>query len=809
MNNIQIDLRLRPIRFGFLVRPTDKAKILEIFRLNTCLWGGMFNPIIPYFKRVPSWWERHGFRFENAKQIIDGYLDFFEPDFLVEAEEGLASELGFDSERVLHFENILEKPGEWSRDKHGLSTQDLYYELYKEDFRFESRHKRNVVHVKPKERNFTGFVAASFGNFPIQEKLRYFENNYTSVFEPEHISLDANALLKLFETPHISALRIGKAKLRASYHDHGDHSVFILNTKESKDLMDFWNLRAIYEHVTPIPLQWIEELSPFCKRLILEDRHIRYDQPRSGSFSVTFMFARSIPENYMEEICRDYLRVDEKGVKTRLAEYPNIWGKPSDKVARSTRPALEGDRKKIDVQIEWDNPEIRFDLLFPKFAYKYARRSRVANIVRLENWGNRDRIAAVFPCNYKNPTYPKFRIGRERLLPTTEGLVIFPKYKDIPEWWQLVDGTTAFNRWFNNSRVPATRSDAGRATQQIIETLGGSWGVGHIAHRGVIELLDEMTRSLTKASHCMEFQNKIGNAAKNERLKKRALETLVERKAVELGLELKCSKCNSWSWYSLKQLDYSHTCDLCRKNFDFPVINAVYGKHSRWAYRVVGPFALPNYADGGYAAALAIRFFTDIIGGFHQAKATWSSAQKLKLPSEKIVEVDFMLWYQREEHFETNYPTETVFGEAKSFGKDVFKQHDVDNMKLLVEEFPGAVLVFATMKDEFSPEELDRIKRLAQWGREYDREKRQSRAPVIVLTGTELFAEHSLENSWKEKGGVHKDFIGTGLGRTENLRRLADLTQELYLGMPSYHSAILAKMEKRKQKRMMADTATN
>ena len=90
MNNIRVDIRLRPIRFGFLVRPDDQENVLEIFRINTCLWGGIFNPIIPFFESVPSWGEREDFRFETPKQIIDGYLDFFEPDFLVEAEEGLA-----------------------------------------------------------------------------------------------------------------------------------------------------------------------------------------------------------------------------------------------------------------------------------------------------------------------------------------------------------------------------------------------------------------------------------------------------------------------------------------------------------------------------------------------------------------------------------------------------------------------------------------------------------------------------------------------------------------------------------------------
>lgn len=74
MNNIRVDIRLRPIRFGFLVCPDDDENVIEIFRTNTRLWGGVFNPIIPFFKRVPLWRERHGFRFENAKQMINEYL---------------------------------------------------------------------------------------------------------------------------------------------------------------------------------------------------------------------------------------------------------------------------------------------------------------------------------------------------------------------------------------------------------------------------------------------------------------------------------------------------------------------------------------------------------------------------------------------------------------------------------------------------------------------------------------------------------------------------------------------------------------
>ena len=315
-----------------------------------------------------------------------------------------------------------------------------------------------------------------------------------------------------------------------------------------------------------------------------------------------------------------------------------------------------------------------------------------------------------------------------------------------------------------------------------------------------IKLLNEMANSVTKTAHYYEFQNKIHSAVNYEKLKDETFRTLVERKAVEFGLELRCSKCSSRSWYSLKELDYLLMCDLCRKHFDFPVTNPS-GEHSRWAYRVVGPFALADYAGGGYAASLAIHFFTDVIGGFDRAELTWSSAQKLKLPIGKTVEADFLLWYRQKEIFGmgrsflrsvrpifgTAHPTEMVFGEAKSFGKVVFQQDDVNRMKLLAEAFPGSILVFATMKEKLSQEEIDRIKSLAYWGREYDKERKQTRAPVIILTGTELFTTGSLDSVWKKKGGSHKDLAGKISWQMEpNIRVLADLTQYLYLGMPPY-----------------------
>ena len=139
-------------------------------------------------------------------------------------------------------------------------------------------------------------------------------------------------------------------------------------------------------------------------------------------------------------------------------------------------------------------------------------------------------------------------------------------------------------------------------------------------------------------------------------------------------------------------------------------------------------------------------------------------------------------------------------GEAKSFGKDAFKEEDVERMKLLAEQYPGSVLVFTILKgaSELSKDEIKRIRKLAEWGREYDKDRRQTRAPVIMLTGLELFTPHYLELVWKEKGGKHKQLIEPASVQMDNLRTLADCTQQLYLGMPSYSAWREAKWEKKK-----------
>ena len=103
MKDLFITNKLRPTRIGFLVRPSDRASIRKIMRINACLWGGLYNPIIPVFRRPPSAWKNSFLPHEKITEIITGYIRFFEPDVYVESERGLIEKAGlskFQGEKV-------------------------------------------------------------------------------------------------------------------------------------------------------------------------------------------------------------------------------------------------------------------------------------------------------------------------------------------------------------------------------------------------------------------------------------------------------------------------------------------------------------------------------------------------------------------------------------------------------------------------------------------------------------------------------------------------------------------------------------
>lgn len=803
--SLSIELRLRPTRFGFLVAPNDMAALGEVFAINTCLWGGKYNPIIPVFAKRPSWWERHRTNDETAEQIVNGYLDYFEPDILIETRPGQAASFGYRDNRVIAIKDIVPPQNRLDiaySESHGLSVFPLYHHLYEREYQFTKRMPEKIVRIASETPALANLSACVFGAFPKAGTFHELERAFDEVFTPELLSLGASTIADIISNNWRNPLHITHDNMEVDYSRHHEPRVFVFDGTRAGDLIDYWNLRAGVAPVVPIPVQFAAELGPFVRKFIEHNYRPLPNNRHGVMIRPTVMFGRSIASEAIKPLFREHFRVDIEGANCLQDWYPTFWRPTSELMVSPTRTRVTAASASHFLPVEGDKPTLQFDTLQPVFAQSFGGRARWANVVKIAEWSHNDHFATTYPDDFRNPRLPNFGGSIGEMLATTEGYVNLADYSQSRHIWQLESNTRAITAWLENRGIKTQLSGSGRATQQIIQTLGSLRQVSALASRDIVELLDGISRKpIAKSMEHNQFRNRISQAVKDTVWNRGAARTLIEKDAVELGHEVRCDKCGSWSWYALSELNAVLKCGLCLKTYDFPSIDPAGKDRARWAYRLIGPFAQPDYAQGGYAAALSIRLFADGLQSAHRPGLTWCAGQELTLPGGAKVEADFMLWYRRGELFGHNMRTELVFGEAKSFGKECFGAQDVERMKALAIAFPGAALVFATMKPatDLSRDEIKRLRALALWGRHYERRRRQSRAPVIILTGTELFIDDSLSTTWKGLGGQHAESIEPAYVRVDNLRVLAVLTQQLYLGLEPYDAAAIRNWELRRK----------
>jgi hypothetical protein len=326
----------------------------------------------------------------------------------------------------------------------------------------------------------------------------------------------------------------------------------------------------------------------------------------------------------------------------------------------------------------------------------------------------------------------------------------------------------------------------------VFASLQGFWGSHLIADRETLRLLDKMSKSVRKHADgkIEEFPDrsvevKCWKALVDRRaqrgLPRVDLEGFIKANIFRLGLVLECPNCQKGNWFGIEALQLQLTCERCLKIFEFPQAGLNFAK-TPWHYRVLDPYSIPDYAGGAYATVLALRAFT--VGfGAHDINLTYATGLNLTVDDQRPFEIDFTFWYQRRRILDLEEEPVLVFGEAKSFAAESIKEKDLSRMRKLAEKFPGAFLVFATLKDELSDAEKVAIGQLATWGREQLSDRRP-RAPVIVLTGLELFSSWHIKHSWKEHDGRHAKFVEPPSVRLDNLWTLANFTQQLYLGLP-------------------------
>lgn len=258
---ITISQRSRPLRFGYLLRGFDDRRGLRAgIRLFTSLWGGMYNCFIPVYRRRPSWWPGR----QPGPAITRGYLDAFEPDFLVAEDPALSESLDYDQDRILVTTDLIRQK-HLTPFSHGIGVHELLDWMYDRDFQYVKR-----TLPQPTGRGFETLIATCFGEYlGGDDRSPDFESEYKRVFAAEDLRVTPETFMQLHNESIGYPLVAGRAHLEVPNRDGPmGPLVFFLDPSATRDLVDYWNLRAYGMNAIVVPLPWFAEMESYVRRLV-------------------------------------------------------------------------------------------------------------------------------------------------------------------------------------------------------------------------------------------------------------------------------------------------------------------------------------------------------------------------------------------------------------------------------------------------------------------------------------------------------------------------------------------------------------
>jgi hypothetical protein len=781
-----ITTRVRPIRVGFLVDPTNAADVYRAISLSTSLWGGTYNPIIPAYRRMPRNWEPHRYKHQPVPaDIISGYLEGFDPDLVVRVGRCATRSFEIGNRDLVDEKDLLGDESKRSSSIHGISLIDVMLGFWEKELKFKRNDDLHIA-IPEMPRSYRTFLASVFGALP-DEVLKEVDRHFSEIPSVTRVKPTLATLVEEWKPNRMFPRQLSAWGLE--YRPMRNPTLFVCDATSSLDVIDYWNLRAAGYYVLPAPVQLAETeaLKKISREFVDEHYYPNRLNPKIMEHA-TVQRSRSLPEQTVKDFCES-LGIEEPAEKNQFKYslqwwYPRLW----DTWARDNTPEGISFAYAYEEEKRIGEQEERLELrsLNPKFAIDddFSSVPRFANEFRFRFYGAKEPMAEVIPEGSRELSTAIGRIGYREWRFSRTGPVFLSRRESDLIFLDIPRAEAVMKAWLKERGWKVTLSGPGRIASQLIKQLDGSLGISLLAHRGVIKLLEELEKEAGMTWPAVV--GKLKKVISDDDLHftgGRYLELLIKANALRLGARVQCPICTRHNWFELKSLEYTLVCKFCLSDFKPPLESP---KDIEWAYRAHGPFG-SSIAQGSFTVLLTLQF----LAGMHHDRAVTPLFSYTATKDEAQLEADLTCLYKGNPWRDST--TYVVHAECKSFNR--FEKRDVNRMRQLAAAFPGAILVFATLNDSLDAREVDIITPLAMSERR-KRYRGGANSPVIVLTGVELFSLSGARNCWEGRDGIYKPFSGNYFDFS-NLEMVADATGQLYLGLTSFHEWAEAERKKR------------
>jgi len=799
-------IRIRPIRFGFLIDPQDRTVLRQVLRLNSCLWGGTYNYLLPVAKRTPLRYRDYSFTElpggliqlklikgtgPSAQDLVHGLLETFQPDFLVESKAGLSSQAPFDKNRVLTLEQFNEEKN--GQRRYGIDLRSVCAALYQDAFRFVQRHPPKVIAPRTTDPKYGLLFAAAFGELPGTGTLAGCRDHYLQALDGKEEKVVPEALHEIFRPHTLYPLRVGAYRLVT--HRRGwrpDPILFYMDESEPYDIIEYWNLRALGWRITPLPHGLASNLKTYCENYILE-AHRPYAPPSNYSEDATFLCSRSCAFDEMQALVSSLKRPDSYRVSIdpRMPRIWEEWGRHAD---HAEPQMVEHETEQVDVFSLGNS--ISIATAVPEFVEdRSVAVHACTNVVE-----NLPGSAPVVPWEMIDMKAIAREMHDENTWVSREGICTTSGAYRTTRILRLPSALNVFAAWAQKYKLTIELSPSGRLAEQLIDALGGVAGMRIVGQEDLINVLDRMAngtlevdgpeaqdaasprRRLRKASiplyQLQQLLNRVNH--KNSAIAQNHLSALLASKVLALGMEVPCTQCGHHTWFALGKLEITLKCERCLREFPFPLTAP---HQNTWSYRVQGPFAVEDFAHGAYCVGTALHFLVNHVS----RECTWIPSFALRSQNGGPIqsEADFAAFLRPSSFSDLSNPM-LVLGECKTFGE--FDSRDYRRMTGLAKSFPGAILCFCTLRAALTSSEKRRMAQLARQGRK-SLKTGQRKNPVLVLTQTELLGQLKL-GRFLEDYPAQFVKLAESVFLRHDLQEICDFTQQVHLGIEPFYEWI-------------------
>ncbi|MCF8235879.1 MAG: hypothetical protein K9G67_12810 [Bacteroidales bacterium] len=727
---VGIEQELSPIRFCFLIRPKNKADFRRAVEISHSLWGGIYNPILPLYKRFTVQQRKELRTHLNPPEFYSNFLLNFDPDIIV-YEDSIDFEYikDFVSDRILIKLSEIREQLESHSLEYGLSILHIISILLESEFKFARND--NLKFILPKTPPKDNHLIIN-STKPIS---KYYEGIKSalegkSFFETFEIKRDNIA--SFLNYPHLSIIDLNLFQIktkRSIYHE--TEYIYCYDPNNFIDLIYLWNIRASGRKGLALPIG--ESLDNYNETF----RKFYTNYNRNTSLGPNVIKGYSLEMNQFNEIA-DYISTFTRSKDEVISVVAQNW-LPSFGETRETADYNGISSASLFHRVEYkqmntsEGEHLRYDLIEPLFKTRsfgfekfYKVRSKFHFLDNLCSFPNvLDGITGV---DWSRLTHD---IGDVRI--SRGGVVRISKVNSHASFF-IPEAIEFLKTFFRKNNFTLVSGASNKLSKQIYKNLGGNYGIFPFMSKGALKVLEEFEGGKAVLNETLVASIKRNQPLHFESDAKRFIKVLLDCKIIELGVELHCEICQQRFFIHLNNIGNKVTCTTCRSTFEPPQNNPL--KEFKWAYIGTGPYTNNNKIDGLFCSYFAIEFFKEAFAKMHD-RLTVGMNFELKKNKQEI-EIDLFL--QLLQGGLNNDVPDTVFCECKTYKS--FSQKDIDRLRLIGQNYPNSILTFCTLNDELSQEEIDLIIPLVEEFRKGTGNRPLN--PVLILTANELLPDEKL-----------------------------------------------------------------